>query len=273
MLAQFAFLVAIIAAGLSLRLNPFLFAALALLPFLLGNVQDAFKYNKARKQAIIGGMVILVAITLISCVSSFQVYKLGFVDLPHPFPAILSLVAVIVVEGGFVWLVFGFTRAFSSFMERCIALCGMCFLVAVMCINIVTHFMMVKGFTLSPFQHAWLGWGAVTVFIGVLLCVLFITLADPVIRLIRLELKYTGRQQEIILDAKTEGLESDRIQTAMASRADWEAQELADRIMNGGRSRGATAQGESRAGFTSRTRTSNYTSSNFADYDPKDQSH
>ncbi len=60
---------------------------------------------------------------------------------------------------------------------------------------------------------------------------LAITLADPVIRLIRLELKYSGRQQEVILEAKTEGLESERIQAAMAARAEWEASELAERIM------------------------------------------
>ena len=199
------------------------------------SVQDAFKHNKARRQVIVGGLVLLVAITVISCVSSFQIYKLGFTDLPEPMPRILALVAVVVVEGGFVWLVFGFTRAFASAAERAIAFFGMCFLVGVMCVNIVTHFMMVKNLELSAFQHAWLGWGAITVFIAVLLFVLFITLADPVIRLIRLELKYTGKQQEIILDAKSEGLESERIRTAMVERADMEAIELADRIVGGSR--------------------------------------
>jgi hypothetical protein len=77
----------------------------------------------------------------------------------------------------------------------------------------------------------WIDWGAVTVFIGVLLIVLFITLADPVIRLIRLELRYLGKQQEKILEAKTEGLESDKIQAAMAERADFEADRLADQII------------------------------------------
>lgn len=70
-----------------------------------------------------------------------------------------------------------------------------------------------------------------TVFIAVLLIVLFITLADPVIRLIRLELRYKGKQEEKILEAKTNALEDGQIQAAMAERADWEAGQLADRIL------------------------------------------
>jgi hypothetical protein len=87
-----------------------------------------------------------------------------------------------VVEGAFIWLVYGFTRAFSSFMERAISFGAMWALAIVMLINIVTHFMMVKGIPLNEFQQAWLAWGAVAVFIGVLVIVLAITLADPVIR-------------------------------------------------------------------------------------------
>lgn len=230
----------------------------------MNNVQDAFRHNRARKHVIIGGAVILVCITLLSCVSSFMIYRAGFADMPKLFQLTLAVFAVVVVEGAFVWLVYGFTRAFSSFMERCISFCGMSFLVGVMLINIVTHFMTVKGLGLHPFQEAWIGWGAVTVFVAVLLIVLAITLADPVIRLIRLELKYTGRQQEIILEAKTEGLESERIQAAMADRAEWEASELAARIMNGGR------QAQPRAyqpGFTARQQEYNYSSR--ADSGPK----
>jgi hypothetical protein len=199
----------------------------------MGNVQDAFKYNRARKNVIIGGAVILICLTALSCVSSFMIYRGGFADLPFIFQQALSLFAVIVVEGAFVWLVYGFTRAFSSGMERLISLAGMGFLVVVMLINLVTHFMMVKHVELSEFQIEWIDWGAVTVFIAVLLIVLFITLADPVIRLIRLELRYVGKQQEKILEAKTEGLESDKIQAAMAERADFEAERLADQILGG----------------------------------------
>jgi hypothetical protein len=78
----------------------------------------------------------------------------------------------------------------------------------------------------------WIDWGAVTVFIAVLLIVLFITLADPVIRLIRLELRYKGKQEEKILEAKTAALDSQKLQAAMEERADIEADELATQILN-----------------------------------------
>lgn len=195
------------------------------------SVQDAFKHNRARKNVILGGAVILICITILSCVSSFMIYRDGFADLPFFLQQALALFAVIVVEGAFVWLVYGFTRAFSSGIERMICLIGMSFLVVVMFINLVTHFMIVKRIPLQPFQEAWIAWGAITVFIAVLLIVLFITLADPVIRLVRLELRYLGLQQEKILEAKTDSLESDRILEAMAGRAEWEANQLADKIM------------------------------------------
>ena len=197
----------------------------------MGNVQEAFKYNRARKNVIIGGAVILICITALSCVSSFMIYRAGFGDMPFIFQQALSLFAVVVVEGAFVWLVYGFTRAFSSGMERLVSLAGMGFLVIVMLINLVTHFMMIKGVSLHPFQIEWVDWGAVTVFIGVLLIVLFITLGDPVIRLLRLELRYLGKQQEKILEAKTEALDSDKLQGAMKQRADYEADKLADKII------------------------------------------
>src|SRR5262245_5968092 len=197
----------------------------------MGSVQDAFKYNRARKNVLIAGAVILICITALSCVSSYTIYRTGFGDMPFIFQQALSLFAVVVVEGAFVWLVYGFTRAFSSGMERLVALAGMGFLVVVMLINLITHFMMVKGLQLAPFQVEWISWGAVTVFVAVLLIVLCITLADPVIRLVRLELRYLGKQQEKILEAKTEGLDSDKIQAAMAERADYEADKLATQII------------------------------------------
>jgi len=199
------------------------------------SVQDAFKANRARRNVIVGGGLILFCITLLSCVSSFMIYREGFSDTPWLVQQSLSLFAVIVVEGAFIWLVYGFTRAFSSFAERIISLAGMGFLVSVMLTNIITHFMMVKQLPLSEFQIAWLAWGAVSVFIAVLIFVLLITLSDPVTRLIRLELRYTGKQQETIIQAKTDGLESEHVQIAMIERAEIEAQELADMIIGAGR--------------------------------------
>src|SRR5262245_6482777 len=147
----------------------------------MGSVQDAFKHNRARKNVILGGAVILTCITALSCVSSFKIFVGGFADLPWVFQYALALFAVIVIEGAFVWLVYGFTRAFSSGMERLISLAGMGFLVVVMLINLVTHFMMVKRIELSAFQMEWRDWGVGTVFIGGFLIVLCLTLADSVI--------------------------------------------------------------------------------------------
>lgn len=204
-------------------------------PAMAAGAADAFKHNRARRNVIVAGGLILVCITLLSCVSSFMIYREGFGDTPWFVQQSLSLFAVIVVEGAFIWLVYGFTRAFSSFSERIISLAGMGFLVLVMLTNIITHFMMVKHQTLSPFQEAWLSWGAVSVFIAVLIFVLLITLSDPVTRLIRLEMRYLGKQQETILHAKSDGLDSEHIQLAMVERAEIEARELAERIIGEGR--------------------------------------
>ena len=218
----------------------------------MSNINQTFKYNRQRKNVILGGSAILVCITLLSCVSSFMIYREGYADMPRAFQIMLALFAVIVVEGAFIWLVYGFTRAFSSFLERAISFAGMGFLVGVMLSNIVTHFMMVKNLQLHPFQEAWLSWGAVSIFIAVLVIVLAITLSDPVIRLVRLEMRYMGRQQEIILEAKTEGLESEKLHAAMADRAEWEAGQLAARIL-GGAMASQSLQGHQVTGFSRAT--------------------
>lgn len=192
---------------------------------------DAFKHNRARKNAIYGGAVILGAITLISSVSSFMIYRAGFADLPYLVQQGLALAAVVIVEGGFVLLLYGFTRAYSSAIERAVSLFGLMFIVVTMTLNIVTHFMMAKNIPLQPFQQSWIAWGAITVFIGILLIILVITLGDPVIRLIRLELRYLGKQEETILEAKNASLDSDKIHQAMQGRAEFEAKQLAQRIL------------------------------------------
>jgi hypothetical protein len=172
----------------------------------------------------------MLGITMLSCVSSFTIYRQGFSDFPAWAQNSLGLVAVVVVEGCFAWLLFGYRASFSSWLERLIALIGIGFVVAVMLLNITTHFMQAKRVPLASFQQQWVDYGAVFTFIAVLLLVLAITLADPVVRLVRLELRYAGRQQETILRAKTDALKSDRILEAMANRASTEAAELAELI-------------------------------------------
>lgn len=194
------------------------------------NIQNSFKHHKARKQVVFGGLCIMISITILSCVSSFLIYREGFRDVPYVFQQALAGFAVVVVEGCFIWLVFGISKAFSSATERLLAFLGLLFIVGVMLLNIVTHFQIAKGIALSPFQNEWVSWGAVTVFVGVLVLILAVTLADPIARLVRLELRYLGKQQETILSAKSEALDSERVQSAMINRANTEAEVLAQQI-------------------------------------------
>jgi hypothetical protein len=61
----------------------------------MNSVQDAFKYNRARKNVGIGGAVILICITALSCISSFMIYRSGFGDMPYIFQQALALFAVV----------------------------------------------------------------------------------------------------------------------------------------------------------------------------------
>jgi hypothetical protein len=192
------------------------------------------KHRRARRNVIIGGMIILVAITLLSCVSSLMIYKEGFADVHWFVQYALAFFAVIVVEGAFIWLVYGFTNVFTSFWERHLAFWGMWALASVMLANIITHFMMVKKIPLHPYQQAWLAWGAVSVFIGVLVLVLAIRLVDPVIRLLRLDLIFFGKRDETLIRARSEGLDSEKVQQAIAQRSDMEAEKLANRLLTSG---------------------------------------
>ena len=60
---------------------------------------ESCEYNRARKNVIIGGAVILICITALSCVSSFLIYGAGFGDPPFIFQQALALFGVVMVEG------------------------------------------------------------------------------------------------------------------------------------------------------------------------------
>lgn len=210
-------------------------------------------HYRAKKHTMLGGSLILVCITLISCVSSFMIFREGFADLAWFAQQVLSLFAVCVVEGAFIWLLYGFTRAFSSFIERVVCLAGLVFVVSVMATNIITHFMMVRGSTLSAFQHAWLAYGAISTFIAILVIVLVITLAEPMARLVRMELQYFGKQQETIINAQRDGLDSPVVFDAMRGRASMEANQLAQRILTlGDGSQPTGAQASAQTQYQSR---------------------
>jgi len=78
----------------------------------MNSVQDSFKHNRAKKNVIVAGGLILVCVTLLSCVSSFAIYKEGFGDTPKFVQWSLSLFAVIVVEARLFGCCTGFPARF-----------------------------------------------------------------------------------------------------------------------------------------------------------------
>lgn len=204
-------------------------------------MSNSFTHNRAKKNAARGAKAIIVAITVISMVSSYHIYKPAFDDVGGRFQIALALFAVGAVEGCFLWLLYGLQQAFTARIERGIAYLGMASLLGVMFTNVITHGMMSKGYSLTDFQRDWLMWGAYGVLLGILLLVVCITWADSAVRLLWQELKDQGaeeqavlrarsRQRQAITEAQEASLNSKRIQTAMQNRANSEAEALALRI-------------------------------------------
>jgi len=63
-------------------------------------VNDAFKYNRARKNVIIGGAVILIFITALSCVSSFLICRAGLGDPPFIFQPVTVSIKLVRLRRG-----------------------------------------------------------------------------------------------------------------------------------------------------------------------------
>jgi hypothetical protein len=185
--------------------------------------------SNLRKTAV-GAMILLGALTLLSCVSSFVIYKSGFADLPPRFQTALALCCVVAVEGCFAWLVYGFATSFSSGVERGVSVAGIVFLFSTMAVNIVTHYQMARRIALNEFQQGWIEWGGVAVVVAVLAIVLVIEMGNPESRLRRLELRVSGMQREAVLVAKRAALEEETVIEAMEERARREAAALARQI-------------------------------------------
>jgi hypothetical protein len=185
--------------------------------------------SNLRKTAI-GAMILLGALTLLSCVSSFVIYRSGFADLPRQFQTALALCCVVAVEGCFAWLVYGFATSFSSGVERGVSVAGIVFLFSTMAVNIVTHYQIAKRIEINEFQRGWIEWGGVAVVVAVLAIVLLIELGNPESRLRRLELRVSGMQREAVLAAKRAALSEETVIAAMEERARREAERLARQI-------------------------------------------
>ena len=186
--------------------------------------------SNLRKTAV-GAMILLCALTLLSCVSSFVIYRSGFADLPRQFQTAMAVCCVVAVEGCFAWLLYGFATSFSSAVERGVSMAGIVFLFSTMTVNIVTHYQIAKRIELNEFQRGWIEWGGVAVVVAVLAIVLVIELGNSESRLRRLELRVSGMQREAILVAKRAALGEETVIEAMEGRARREAEALARRIM------------------------------------------
>ena len=186
--------------------------------------------NSNLRKTAIGAMILLGALTLLSCVSSFVIYRSGFADLPRQFQTALALCCVLAVEGCFAWLVYGFATSFSSAVERGVSVAGIVFLFSTMAVNIVTHYQMARRIALNEFQQGWIEWGGVAVVVAVLAIVLLIELGNPESRLRRLELRVSGMQREAALVAKRAALSTETVIEAMEERARREAAALALKI-------------------------------------------
>lgn len=192
----------------------------------MNNNSQEFQATRARQNIVVTAGLIIVCVTIVSCVSSFMIYREGFADTPWFVQQGLSLFAVIVVEGAFLWLIYGFTKAFSAFSERIGSLIGIAYLFSVMTTNIITHFMMVKKLPLSAFQNAWLSWGAVSVFMITLSIVLYITLSSSTAKQVRQELRLQGKQSDIRYSVREEALKDDETMQLLLDNARQEARQL-----------------------------------------------
>ena len=186
--------------------------------------------KKAIKKTRIGGVLLLLAFTALSAISSFLIYKKGFQDLAPDQANIGAALWVLIQEGFFGWLLYGFKKAFTANVERFTAVVGMGFAGGAMIMNVWTHFFIASGRTMYSFQTFWLDWGSFAVFAGGLVIVLVITLGDPFEQLCRAMLKQVGREQQVKVDAKMDALDSGTVAQAASVLARRESRRLARQL-------------------------------------------
>jgi len=191
-----------------------------------------YQHQRARRITSLGAHVIILAVALLSCASSFKIFRESFADYPE-LQDLLGVFALLALEGFFLWNLYGFRRSFSTGVERGLSLLGITFALAVMLCNLATHSMQTRGLNLADWQQDWVGYGAVVTLVAILVVTLLISLADPVARKVRLELEYHGRRHEALLDARKAALRSDEFVAAAAEMASAEAAELVAQIGSG----------------------------------------
>lgn len=134
-----------------------------------------------RKTVIIVGAAILAVLLMLGSAASFVVYEEGYAVFPAAIRLSLSSFGVVVSLGAFIWLVYGYTRAFSSGLTRFICLFGITALTVADCANLVTSFMLFTRIPLTPFQEEiWLPHASHFVFLALTVIVLLVSSADTI---------------------------------------------------------------------------------------------
>src|SRR5258706_16483364 len=67
----------------------------------------AERAKKATKRKNVGGILIIIALTLLSCASSFKIYHKGFEDFSPEGANIAAFLWICIQEGMFIWLLDG----------------------------------------------------------------------------------------------------------------------------------------------------------------------
>lgn len=181
-------------------------------------------YELNRKRVAIAGQLIILAISLLSCVSTFQVFRLSFADFGWG-QDVLGGFATVAVEGFFLWVIFAFRNTLQSGAERFLAVVGIVASMSAMLINLTVHALMAKNLPLSAFQKSWMESAGLGALVCILALVLLINLADTGVRLMRSELRFEGRKAEALLQARTDAIDSPEIVHALAQRASMEVAE------------------------------------------------
>lgn len=128
-------------------------------------------------------LIALAVLTLQAVVLTAGTYGTNlknFDDTPVPVAVLLALFATAVGYASFVWLGWGFFRAFGSESERVISVVGMIVLIGMFGANILTWVMDNLHYKLWDWQTQWQSWSSVVTFVFILIVVLLITISEPI---------------------------------------------------------------------------------------------
>ena len=116
--------------------------------------QEQAKHEHSRKTVALWAGIIIGALTLVSVVASFQIYKESFRDCWPFLAGIFALLITAGVEVAFILLVHAMSKAYMG-KEMLIAGVGAALLLGVMAINFVVHSHIARVQPLTDFEIFW----------------------------------------------------------------------------------------------------------------------